>query len=107
MGSVATAGDQPDDPATIDVTVTVADQAGLGTLDQAPVTVTLVSARARNVLNVPVAALVALAGGDTGVQVVTGSTSHYVTVRLGMFANGRVQISGGGVIEGTLVGVPS
>jgi peptidoglycan hydrolase-like protein with peptidoglycan-binding domain len=107
VGSVATAGDQPDDPATIDVTVTVADQAGLGTLDQAPVTVTLVSARARNVLNVPVAALVALAGGDTGVQVVTGSTSHYVTVRLGMFANGRVQISGGGVIEGTLVGVPS
>jgi peptidoglycan hydrolase-like protein with peptidoglycan-binding domain len=107
VGSVAIAGAQPDDPATIEVTVTVADQSKLGTLDQAPVTVTLVSARAQNVLNVPVAALVALADGGTGVQVVTGATSHYETVHLGMFADGRVQIVGAGVAEGMLVGVPS
>jgi peptidoglycan hydrolase-like protein with peptidoglycan-binding domain len=107
VGSVATAGHQPGDPATIDVTVTVADQSGLGTLDQAPVTVTLVSASVESVLTVPVAALVALTEGGTGVQVVTGSTSHYVTVQLGMFANGRVQISGDGIVEGTLVGIPS
>jgi peptidoglycan hydrolase-like protein with peptidoglycan-binding domain len=107
VGSVATAGDQPNDPATIEVTVTVADQSKLGTLDQAPVTVTLVSDRARNVLNVPVAALVALANGGTGVQVVTSATSRYVTVQLGMFANGRVQISGAGIAQGTLVGIPS
>jgi peptidoglycan hydrolase-like protein with peptidoglycan-binding domain len=107
VGSVATAGHAQGDPATIDVTVTVADQSGLGTLDQAPVTVTLVSASVENVLTVPVAALVALAEGGTGVQVVTGSTSRYVTVKLGMFANGRVEISGDGIVEGTLVGVPS
>lgn len=107
VGSVATPGDQPDDPATIEVTVTVADQSALGTLDQAPVTVTLVSASVQNVLTVPVAALVALADGGTGVQVVIGSTSRYVTVQLGMFANGRVQISGDGIVEGTLVGVSS
>jgi peptidoglycan hydrolase-like protein with peptidoglycan-binding domain len=107
VGSVAVAGAQPDDPATIEVTVTVADQSQFGTLDQAPVTVTLVSARVQNVLNVPVAALVALADGGTGVQVVTGATSRYVTVKLGMFANGRVQISGAGIAKGTLVGIPS
>jgi hypothetical protein len=107
VGSVATAGHQPSDPATIEVTVTIADQSALGTLDQAPVTVTLVSASVQNVLTVPVAALVALADGGTGVQVATGSVSHYVTVQLGMFANGRVQISGDGIAEGTLVGVPS
>jgi peptidoglycan hydrolase-like protein with peptidoglycan-binding domain len=107
VGSVATAGHEQGDPATIEVTVTVADQSGLGTLDQAPVTVTLVAASVKDVLTVPVAALVALAEGGTGVQVVTGSASRYVTVRLGMFANGRVQISGGGIAQGTLVGVPS
>lgn len=106
-GRVATAGSQPDDPATIAVTVAVADQSGLGTLDRAPVTVTLVSETARDVLTVPVVALVALAGGGTAVQVVTGSTSRYVTVRLGMFADGRVQVSAPGLTAGTRVVVPS
>jgi hypothetical protein len=107
VGSVAVAGRLAEDPATIDLTVTVADQAKLGTLDRAPVTVSLVAATVENVLTVPVAALVALADGATGVQVVTGSTNHYVPVELGMFASGRVQISGDGVTEGTLVGIPS
>ncbi|MGI5239354.1 peptidoglycan-binding protein [Dactylosporangium sp. CA-139066] len=107
VGSVAVAGRLETDPATIDVTVTVADQSKLGTLDQAPVTVTLVAATVENVLTVPVAALVALAEGGTAVQVMNGSTSHYVTVQLGMFANGRVQVTGDGIVEGTLVGVPS
>ncbi|WP_203862995.1 peptidoglycan-binding domain-containing protein [Plantactinospora mayteni] len=107
VGSVAVAGRLAEDPATIDLTVTVADQSKLGTLDKAPVTVTLVSATVQNVLTVPVAALVALADGGTGVQLVTDSTDDYVTVQLGMFANGRVQITGDGIVEGTLVGVPS
>jgi hypothetical protein len=54
-----------------------------------------------------VAALAALAGGGYGVQVVTGSTSHYVRVQLGMFAGGRVQVTGAGIAAGTRVGVPS
>jgi peptidoglycan hydrolase-like protein with peptidoglycan-binding domain len=105
VGSVATAGSQGN-PATIDVTVQIADQSGLGTLDQAPADVTLVSAKADNVLTVPVAALVALAEGGYGVQVVTGSTTRYVAVRTGMFANGRVEVSGPDITAGTVVGVP-
>ncbi|GLY69902.1 peptidoglycan-binding domain-containing protein [Amycolatopsis taiwanensis] len=107
VGSVAVPGQQPGDPPTIDVTVTVADQATLGSLDQAPVDVKLVSASVADVFTVPVAALMVLPDGKYGVQVVTGSTSHVVPVDLGMFADGRVQISGAGIAEGTRVGVPS
>jgi peptidoglycan hydrolase-like protein with peptidoglycan-binding domain len=106
VGTVATAGDQGS-PATIDVTVGVTDQSALGSLDQAPVDVTLVSAKADNVLTVPVSALVALAEGGYGIQVVTGATTTYVAVQTGMFANGRVEISGPGITAGTVVGVPS
>lgn len=108
VGSVATAGDEEgNEPATIEVTVTLADQSELGALDQAPVGVELVSARAPNVLTVPVAALVALADGGYGVQALTGTTSRSIPVELGMFGNGRVEISGTGISEGTRVVVPS
>jgi peptidoglycan hydrolase-like protein with peptidoglycan-binding domain len=91
---------------TIDVTIAVSNQSTLGSLVSAPVDVTLVSAQAHNVLSVPVAALVALAEGGYGVQVVTGSQTRYVAVHTGMFASGRVEISGDGISEGTTVGVP-
>jgi peptidoglycan hydrolase-like protein with peptidoglycan-binding domain len=123
VGSVATASNQSgsgenggngncggggqNPTATIEVTVTIADQSALGTLDQAPVSVKLVSASVQNVLTVPVGALVALDSGGYGVEVVTGSTRRYVPVQLGMFASGRVQITGEGVTEGTLVAVAS
>jgi peptidoglycan hydrolase-like protein with peptidoglycan-binding domain len=106
VGTVATPG-EPGHPATIAVTVAVGDQTKLGTLDQAPVTVALVSASVKDVLTVPVAALVALPGGGYGVEVVSGSTKHTVSVQLGMFGDGRVQITGEGVDVGTLVGIPS
>ena len=107
VGAVATPGQSAGDPATIAVTVTVANQAALGRLDLAPVTVKLTSARVKNVLTVPVAALVALAGGGYGVQVVTGTATRYVPVQLGTFAGGRVQVTGNGIVAGTRVGVPS
>lgn len=103
IGSVISA--QANQPTTIGVTVAVRDQSALGTLDQAPVTVNLISATARDVLTVPVAALVALAEGGYGVQMVTGSSSRYVRVQPGMFADGRVEISGAGLTAGTRVGV--
>jgi peptidoglycan hydrolase-like protein with peptidoglycan-binding domain len=106
VGSVATAGD-PGKAATIAVTITVGDQSKLGTLDQAPVTVSLVSASVQDALTVPVAALLVLPGGTYGVEVVTGSTSKTVPVELGMFGNGRVQVTGEGIAVGTLVGIPS
>lgn len=95
-----------DPKTTIEVTVTVADQKKLGTLDQAPVDVILESEKRENVLTVPLNALVALAEGGYGLQVVEGDTTRYVAVRTGMFAAGKVEVSGDGVAEGMVVGVP-
>jgi peptidoglycan hydrolase-like protein with peptidoglycan-binding domain len=110
VGTVATSsggGNGAPSSTTIDVTVTIADQSALGTLDAAPVTVSLEADRAEDVLTVPVAALVALAEGGYGVQVMEGSSVRYVAVTTGMFAGGRVEISGEGIAEGTVVGMPS
>jgi peptidoglycan hydrolase-like protein with peptidoglycan-binding domain len=105
VGTAATSNDKG--TTTIEVTVGLSDQNALGTLDNAPVGVTLMSGRAEDVLVVPVEALVALAEGGYGVQVVTGSDTRYVPVKTGMFANGRVEITGDGIAAGTVVGVPA
>jgi peptidoglycan hydrolase-like protein with peptidoglycan-binding domain/multidrug resistance efflux pump len=89
----------------IDVTVTIASQDALGSLDVAPVEVAFVSQEREDVLTVPVAALLALAEGGYGVEVVDGATTRIVPVRLGMFAAGRVEVSGEGIAEGMSVGV--
>ena len=112
VGSVATAASNDNNndgssSTTVQVTIAISDQRALGALDGAPVSVTLTSAQAKDVLSVPVEALVALAEGGYGVQVVTGNTSRYVAVDLGMFANGRVEVTGDGINAGTVVGVPS
>jgi peptidoglycan hydrolase-like protein with peptidoglycan-binding domain len=91
--------------ARISVTVTIADQAALGSLDTAPVDVDLVSDERKDVLAVPVAALLALPDGGFGVEVVEGPTTRIVSVQTGLFAGGRVEISGNGIAEGTTVGV--
>ena len=91
---------------TIKVTVSLDDQNQLGTLDQAPVDVKLVAEQRKDVLTVPVAALLALAEGGYGVEVVDGGSERVVAVETGMFANGRVEVSGGGLNPGTKVGVP-
>ncbi len=107
VGTVATAkAGQQDTTATVDVTVSLRDQKSLGTLDEAPVSVILQSDKRANVLTVPVAALVALAEGGYGVQVVDGDGTRYVAVQTGLFADGRVEVSGDGVTEGMTVGVP-
>jgi Putative peptidoglycan binding domain len=99
-------GQQPQTP-TVDVVFTVADQATLGALDGAPVQLVLVTSERENVLTVPVGALVALAEGGYGVQVVNGDTTRYVAVETGMFADGQVEITGGDLTEGMTVGVPA
>ena len=72
----------------------------------AAVDVTFTAGARKEVLTVPVTALVALSEGGFGVEVVKGSTSSYVPVKTGLFADGRVEVSGAGVAEGTVVGVP-
>jgi peptidoglycan hydrolase-like protein with peptidoglycan-binding domain len=112
QGTTADEGATPDgtspaaSDASIEVTVTIADQKALGSLDAAPVDVDFVSTKRENVLAVPVAALLALAKGGFGVEVVDGDTTRIVAVKTGMFAAGQVEISGEGIAEGVTVGVP-
>jgi multidrug efflux system membrane fusion protein len=109
--SVGAVAEAPDDPQggepTIEVLVAVDDPAALGDFDEGPVDVRFVASERRDVLTVPVAALVALAEGGYGVQVVDGGQTRYVAVELGLFADGRVEIAGDGLAEGLTVGMPS
>jgi hypothetical protein len=76
-------------------------------VDAAPVTVNITSGRARNVLTVPVGALVALAGGGYAVEIVDGTRRRLVAVETGLFADTRVEVRGAGLARGDRVQVPS
>lgn len=106
VGTTVVEGDQPDQSTTkIEVTITFARApAGLG---DASVSVAFTAGRRPDVLAVPVAALLALAEGGYGVQVVEGSTTRVVAVQTGLFADGQVEISGTGLQAGQKVGMPS
>ncbi len=93
--------------ATIQVTVRLTHPGAAGHLDQAPVAVNIVTARARDVLAVPISALVALAGGGYAVEVVHGSARYLTAVRTGLFSDTLVQVSGTGLAVGMTVEVPS
>jgi Putative peptidoglycan binding domain len=92
---------------TVTVTITLDSTPAGARLDQAPVNVNITSERAANVLAVPVNALLALAGGGFGVQVVTGDTSHLVGVSTGLYSSTLVQVSGPGIRAGMRVEVPA
>jgi len=94
-------------PASTKIVVTIGFAKAPKGLDQASVTVEFTSSQRKDVLTVPVEALLALAEGGYGVQVVEGSTTRIVAVETGLFADGRVEISGGGITAGTVVGTPS
>ncbi len=69
-----------------------------------PVQVGLTVQSVRHVLAVPIAALVALAGGGYGLEVVPHSGQHHlIGVRTGVFANGDVQVLSRGLRPGTRV----
>jgi peptidoglycan hydrolase-like protein with peptidoglycan-binding domain len=74
--------------------------------DQAVVELVINTGQRKDVLTVPVTALLALSGGGYGLEVVAGGTSSYVQVDTGLFAAGRVEITGDGIDEGTVVGMP-
>jgi Putative peptidoglycan binding domain len=92
---------------TVQMTVRLTHPDAGGRLDQAPVSVNIISAQVRDVLAVPVSALVALAGGGYAVDVVQGSTVHLVAVQTGLFSQTLVQVSGAGLAAGMRVQVPS
>ncbi|MFC7276504.1 peptidoglycan-binding protein [Paractinoplanes rhizophilus] len=96
-------GDQ-EDTTLIEVTISFAG-APKG-MDDAAVSVDFVAAERRDVLTVPVAALLALSEGGYGVQVVDGATTKVVAVETGLFADGKVEITGAGLAAGMKVGMP-
>jgi Putative peptidoglycan binding domain len=104
----SSAGSGSNSTATVPVTVTLDRTPPGAGLDQAPVNVNITEARVSNVLAVPVNALLALAGGGYGVDVVTGSgTPRLVGVTTGLYGSTMVQISGAGITAGMRVAVPS
>ena len=114
VGTVATtpASDQGNGPSTptIEVDVTPDDPAATGRLDQAPVDVSITTAIVKDVLVVPVNALLALAGGGYAVEVVEpGGTHRLVAVEPGLFddSKGLVQVSGAGLSPGRRIVVPA
>ncbi len=95
---------------TIEVDVRLLHEEAAGSLDQAPVSVSITTGSVSNVLVVPVNALLALAGGGYAVEVAgTGGAHHLAAVTLGLFddADGLVQVSGSGLQAGLRVVVPA
>jgi multidrug efflux pump subunit AcrA (membrane-fusion protein) len=83
--------------ATIPVSVTLTHPRAAGRLDQAPVTVNITTASVKNVLAVPVGALLARSPGGYVVEVAgPGNTRRYVPVTPGTFddTSGLVQVTG-------------
>jgi hypothetical protein len=95
--------------AKITVLVRLRHPGAAGHLDQAPVTVNITTSRVRNVLAVPVAALVARPGGYAVEVVGPGGGHGLVPVTPGLFddAAGVVQVTGPGLSAGQRVVVPA
>ncbi|MEU7578765.1 peptidoglycan-binding domain-containing protein [Streptomyces sp. NPDC041068] len=94
------------DGITVEVTLDAGRSAASGEDPRATASVSFVSESRKDVLAVPVEAVVALRGenGGYGLQVVEGGTSRMVRVETGMTADGRIEVSGPGIAEGTKVG---
>jgi hypothetical protein len=111
VGTVATTTSGPGQgPATtIPVQVNLTDPKAAGRLDQAPVTVNVTTATVKNVLVVPVGALLAQSSGGYVVEVAgPGNTRRWIPVTPGIFddADGLVQVTGA-LTPGQRVVVPA
>ena len=109
VGSVATAGSGGGSP-TVAVLITPTDPSATGSLDQAPVNVTITEQTVKNALVVPVAALLARSDGSYEVETVDGRGKHHlVPVSLGLFddADGVVQVTDTELQPGQRVVVPA
>jgi multidrug efflux pump subunit AcrA (membrane-fusion protein) len=103
----AAGGGPTGDTNQLSVTIDIADQAKVADLEDSPVDVNFVVGERRDVLIVPVLAILALREGGFGVEIVDGDGSRIVPVQVGLFAQGKVEINGGGVSAGMSVVVPS
>jgi len=108
VSTVIIPAESPDkDPETkVEAIVAIDNQKAVAAWSLASVDVTFTASERKNVLTVPVSALVALSEGGFGVEVSDGTASRYVPVKTGLFAGGKVEISGAGIKAGTEVGIP-
>lgn len=97
------------DDATTEVEVTLKDGSKKDvdeSLIGSPVDVNVVVDEKKDVLVVPVNALLALSEGGYGLEVVAADSSTSIEpVETGLFADGTVEVSGAAIAEGTVVGV--
>jgi hypothetical protein len=97
VATTSTAGQGQGAATTIPVQVKLTHPSAAGRLDQAPVTVNITTATARNALAVPVSALLARSPGRYVVEVAgAGNMRRWVPVQVGIFddASGLVQVTG-------------
>jgi len=89
-------GNSGSSAATITVVVSLTSPKAAGSLNQAPVQVTITTGAVSNVLIVPVDALLAQSGGSYAVEVTGPGGHHLVKVTPGLFddAAGTVQVTG-------------
>jgi hypothetical protein len=108
VGMVATTPSGGGTP-TVTVDVTPSDPAATGSLDQAPVQVSITTATVPGALVVPVDALLAEPGGYAVEEATARGGRRMVPVSLGLFddADGVVQVSGTGLAAGQHVVVPA
>ncbi|WP_223166350.1 peptidoglycan-binding protein [Nonomuraea sp. SYSU D8015] len=102
ISKVGVVAEVSEDSVTVDVEVT--PHGGTGDLREVPVTVDLRSETREDVLSVPVEALLALREGGYGVRTPQGDV---IAVKPGLFAGGRVEVTGAGLSEGMMVEVPA
>lgn len=101
-----------EDTTVLRVTVTPDDPAAVSAAGTTTATVRFTADRREGVLTVPVTALLALAEGGYGVEIVDDqdaskeAKTRLIAVETGLFADGRVEISGDGIAEGDSVVIP-
>lgn len=109
VAQAPSSGNQQQGPlrATVNLTVALDDPAAGGSLDQAPVRVSIIDKVRTNVLAVPVTSLVARADGTFIVRVIHGAQRDDVVVVPGVFGdNGLVEVTATGLNAGDQVEVP-
>ncbi|MFF5792067.1 peptidoglycan-binding protein [Paeniglutamicibacter sp. NPDC012692] len=87
----------------IPVTVVLNKEKAVADLQDVPVGVQFTQAKAKDVVQVPVSALLAQPGGGFAVEVSDGANVKLVSVKPGVFANGLVEVTSGDLKAGDTV----